>query len=44
MYHDRKETWIYVEITNTEIIMKLIKLPQCDVNVFNFKYVIWGLC
>lgn len=40
MYHDMKEKEIYIEITNIEIIMKLIMLPQRDVNVLNFKYAI----
>lgn len=40
MYHDMKEKQIYTENTNTEIIMKLIMLPQWDVNVLNFKYAI----
>lgn len=40
MYHDMKEKQTYIENTNIEIIMKLIMLPQWDVNVLNFEYTI----
>lgn len=38
VYHDMKEKQIYIEITNTEIIMKPTMLPQWDINVSNFKH------
>lgn len=40
MYHDMKEKQIYIENTNIKIIMKLIMLPQWDINVLSFKYAI----
>lgn len=38
VYHDMKEKQIYVEITNTEITMKPIMLPQWDINILNFNH------
>lgn len=40
IYHDMKEKQTYTENANIETIIKLIMLPQWDVNVLNFEYAV----